>query len=223
MEERPNWVLRAIYHGLRISLALAFLIFLLRSDWSSAFYTFLIFILLILPSVIKERYNVHVPFELDLAIGGFTYLALFLGSLNGFYERFPLWDVVLHFQSGILLGLVGFVMVYILNGQKTGKLKLSPGFLSFFAFCFSLALGAVWEIFEFAMDHWFTFNMQETGLPDTMGDLMVNGIGAFIVVTIGYIWMRRNLRIPFTPRLLARFEAPSGMTKPPDRDIANPI
>lgn len=205
IKERPYWMLRVLYSALRLSLVLAFVIFLLRNDWASAFYTFLIFLLVSVPSFLKERFSIFIPFELDLALGGFTYLALFLGSLNKFYDRFPLWDGVLHFQSGILLGVFGYVMIFILNDQKKGRIKLSPGFLSFFAFTFSLALGALWEIFEYLVDLSTHIGMQETGLPDTMSDLMVNAIGALIITTIGYFWMHRHFRIPFTPRLLARF------------------
>jgi LPXTG-motif cell wall-anchored protein len=119
--------------------------------------------------------------------------------LHDYYEKFALWDGILHFQSGILLGIVGFVLVYTLNEQSTKKIYLSPGFISFFAVTFSLAASVVWEIYEYLFDILLGYNMQESGLPDTMGDMIVNAIGALIVGLLGYLWMRKRKKLPFTP------------------------
>ena len=186
-------------------MALAFIVFIFLGDWTDAFNTALIFLLMLIPSILKKRYDVYLPFELDVAIVGLIFISLFLGSQSDYYERFPYLDTIIHFQSGILLGIVGFVLVYILNGQKTKALELSPGFISFFARAFSLAIGVVWEIYEYIIDLTLGFNMQETGLPDTMSDFIFNAIGALIVGLVGYFWMKRRQKLPFTPRLLSGF------------------
>lgn len=195
-----------LYYGMRGLMILAFLLFLLSNDWMDAFNTALIFLLMLVPSILKKRYDVYLPFELDVAIVGFIFLTLFLGARGNYYERFPFWDDILHLQSGLLLGIVGFVLVYILNGQKTRALELSPGFISFFAVTFSVAISVMWEIYEYVIDLSFGFNMQKSGLPDTMGDLIVNAIGALVVGILGYIWMKRRQRLPFTPRLLSSLQ-----------------
>ncbi len=201
-KEYRNRLTLGLYYGVRIITLAAFAGFIFLGIWESAFYTALIFLMIMAPSVIKKRYQLFLPFELDLAIGIFVFLSVFLGQVSDFYGRFPYWDSILHFQSGFLLGVTGFVAIYVLNKQTTKKISLSPGFISFFSVCFSLALSVVWEIFEFSVDSWFGTNWQETGIPDTMGDLIVNGIGAIIVAIIGYAWMRRRLRLPFTPQRL---------------------
>ena len=190
---------------MRVLVALALISFLFLGDWVDAVNTALILLLMMVPSFLKNKYRVFLPFELDLAIVVFIFFTLFLGSLRDFYELFPLWDTVLHFQSGILLGIVGFVLIYVLNEQKTKRLELTPGFISFFAITFSLAISVVWEIYEYAVDTFLGFNMQETGLPDIMGDLIFNAVGALIVGLAGYVWMRRRQKLPFTPRLLSGF------------------
>ena len=53
-----------------------------------------------------------------------------------------------------------------------------------------MAIGAVWEIFEFAMDGLFGLNMQKSGLVDTMWDLIVNMAGALVVSTAGAFYVR---------------------------------
>ena len=58
------------------------------------------------------------------------------------------------------------------------------------AFAIAVTVGAMWEIFEFLMDLWFGLNMQKSGLTDTMGDLIVDVIGAGIASWIGYAYLR---------------------------------
>jgi hypothetical protein len=197
-----NKITNFLHHSMRALVTIAFIVFIFQQDWSSAFYVAFIFMLMLTPSILKNRYKIFLPFELEVAIVAFIFLSVFLGDFNSFYERFPLWDGALHFQSGLLLGVLGFVMIYILNQNQKARLNLNPGFISFFAVNFSVFFGVIWEIFEFIMDSGFGFTMQESGLADTMGDLIVNLIGALIVAVMGYFWMKRRNRLPFTPQLL---------------------
>ena len=66
---------------------------------------------------------------------------------------------------------------------STGLVKLLAVALGAFAFTFALALGNVWEIFEFGMDRLFGLTMQKpmagdpSGLTDTMWDLITAHYG----------------------------------------------
>ena len=191
------------YYGLRALVIVATLYFLVHGNWLNALSSAFILLLMLTPAFLRKKYDVYIPFELELAISSFVYVTLFLGSLNNYYERFAWWDALLHLQSGILLGTVGYVLIYILNETQTGRLTLSPFFVSFFAACFSIAMGVIWELYEFAVDNAFGFNMQRNGLQDTMHDLILNTTGAIVIALIGYIWTRWRLRVPFTPRRLA--------------------
>lgn len=188
-----------LHHSMRGIIVIAFIGFIINTNWTDAVMTAIIFVLMMVPTILKHKYKIYIPFEFNFAIVLFLFLTLFLGGLRNFYTRFSWWDGLLHFQSGLLLGVIGFLLVYILNEQKSPKLAMSPGFVSFFSFCFSVALAGLWEIYEFLGDSWFGFTMQESGLPDTMGDIIVNAIGALIVSIIGYLWMRRQKKLPFTP------------------------
>src|SRR3546814_9429666 len=74
---------------------------------------------------------------------------------------------------------------------------MSPSVLAVFAFCFSQAIGALWEIFEFTMDQVFGLTMQKpmlgdpSGLTDTMWDLIVNAIGALAISVAGWRYLSR--------------------------------
>lgn len=193
------------YYSMRIVVMLSIVAFIIDGNFESAVSALFILGLMVLPSLLKEQYRLHLPFEIDLAIVAFIFLSLFLGSLQDYYERFPLWDGILHFQSGILLGAVGFLVVYLLNERKQGTVVMSPGFISLFSVCFSMALSVVWEIYEYTVDNVFGYTMQESGLPDTMGDLIVNAIASIAVATVAYVWMKRRRRLPFAPRFLKKF------------------
>ena len=122
----------------------------------------------------------------------FVAATLFLGEVFGFYERFWWWDTAMHATSAIGFGLIGFVLVFMMfQGDRYAAPPLA---LAFFAFCFAIMIGSLWEIFEFAMDQFFGFNMQKSGLPDTMSDLIVNMVGAAIGAGTGYAYLRGQRR-----------------------------
>ncbi|MCA1733908.1 MAG: hypothetical protein LC732_09930, partial [Acidobacteria bacterium] len=125
------------------------------------------------------------------------------GNVRGFYERFWWWDLVLHAASGFLLGIFGFLLVWVLNQKEDIELHMNPAFIALFAFMFSVGLGAVWEIFEFLMDVAFGLGMQH-GLVDTMGDLIVDVVGAGIIAVLGWGYLKTTEVDSFLERWIAR-------------------
>ena len=122
-----------------------------------------------------------------------------------------------------------------MNNQKKLKFELSPLLMAITAFCFSMTIGVVWELFEFTMDSLFKLDMQkdtvvnaisstfldpaksnhpvritgitdvavngeslglsgylDIGLIDTMYDLVVNFMGAFVFSVMGYVYVKRR-------------------------------
>lgn len=163
-----------------------------------------IIILTVLPTLLGRRFNVFIPPEFEMVSVGFIFLSLFLGEVRSYYQRFWWWDAVLHTGSGFLLGIFGFLLVYVLNQEKNIQLHMRPAFVALFSFVFAVAIGAVWEIFEFSMDNAFGLNMQKSGLRDTMWDLIVDTVGAFVVSTGGYIYMKRGMK-SFVERWIMTF------------------
>jgi len=149
----------------------------------------------LLPPIIERSLKVHYPSEFEIFIMVFIFLSLILGSIGRFYDRFPWWDTMLHVISGVLIGLVGFSLVYLLNRSSWEKIKLSRAFVSLFAFCFALSLGALWEVYEYTVDNAFGWNMQRTGLDDTMSDLVVDAVGALLVSLLGYLYLKGDINL----------------------------
>ena len=202
-----NKVTLFIYWGVCLLVPVAAGIFLWWGDWQSAIAAILIFAVMLAPAVAKGRYGMYLPFALEFGIVVFIFLTLFLGGVARFYDWIPFWDKFTHFQSGLLFGAFGYVLVYVLNEHQRVHLNLSPGFVSFFAVTFSLAFGVAWEFLEFAGDTIFkTTYWQEVGIADTMWDLIADGTGALVVAIVGYFWMYRHKRLPFTPWILRMIE-----------------
>ncbi len=53
-------------------------------------------------------------------------------------------------------------------------------------------MGTLWELLEFTLDWSFNFTMQKSGLIDTMTDLMVDVMGAFIAAVLGYLYVKNG-------------------------------
>lgn len=201
-----------IYYGMRILVAVAAVLFLVRGDWESAGITAFVALLMSIPSFVKSRYRIFLPFAIDFSMVAFIFLSLFLGGVDNFYGHIPLWDKILHFQSGLLLSGTGFVVIYLLSQSEKTRIELSPGFIALFAVVFSLAIGATWEIAEFTGDAIFGSTWQN-GLPDTMWDLIADGGGALVFSVGGYFWMYRHKRLPFTPLFIKFIERAKKVAK----------
>jgi len=171
---------------------------LYERQWQNAATVAAIFCVTLIPQAFSRRFDIHVPAELELLTIAFVFAALFLGETRDYYGKFWWWDIALHTTSGGLLGILGVLLIYVLNEDPRVDVHLRPGFVAFFAFCFAMTVGALWEIFEFFMDQAFGMNMQkpmlgdESGLTDTMWDLIVDGMGAAVMSISAYVYMKRR-------------------------------
>lgn len=161
---------------------------------------------MMLPTIIERKWQLGITNAIYVLYYIFLYCAVFLGEVFEFYYLVPHWDTILHFFSGAMLGALGFILVDILNRNEKVRVSLSPLFVAVFAFCFALAAGAVWEIYEFTGDSLLGLNMQkcltEHGQPligyealrDTMKDIVVDAAAALGVSVLGYLSICRRKR-----------------------------
>lgn len=182
-----------------------------EQQWLIAVMTVFILLLTLAPLVMVKRFEVFIPAEFKLMATLFIFASLFLGEIHGYYTRFWWWDVMLHAASGFLLGIVGFLLVYVLNEKKSIRFHMTAGFVALFAFTFAVAMGALWEIFEFSMDQVFGTNMQKpmladpSGLTDTMWDLIVDTVGAAVIAVLGYGYLKVAAGKSFLEQWIAAF------------------
>jgi hypothetical protein len=157
---------------------------------------------LLIPRRLKRKAGLSIPSVMLVMYAIFLYCAIYLGEVRAFYYRIPHWDTILHVFSGAALGAIGFSLVSLLNNSDSIHFSLSPIFVAMFAYCFALALGALWEIYEYSMDYFLHTNMQkyalesgeqligQAALGDTMKDMIVDAIGAFVISAIGFISLK---------------------------------
>ena len=158
-----------------------------------------------LPIILGKRFDVRIPHGFETLAVIFLYMSLFLGETQSYYTRFWWWDLVLHSGSAFLLGILGFLMVYVLNERKDVDLDMKPKFIALFAFMFAVSIGALWEIFEYAMDQIFGLNMQKSGLQDTMWDLIVDVAGAAFISILGWGYINNREEDSFLERWIRDF------------------
>lgn len=163
-------------------------------------------VVMFLPSVIQKKFNLAIPGYMFVLYFIFLYCAVYLGEVRNFYYAVPHWDTMLHTFSGAMLGALGFTIAELLNDSPKQKVELSPFFIAFFGFCFAVAAGTVWEIYEYTIDSIMGLNMQKyafedgalkvgrAALNDTMKDIIVDVIGALIMAVIGFIFKKRGIK-----------------------------
>lgn len=209
MTERPvtteTIIHRRITNVLQGILIIGLLGALWEQQWLNALAVAFIIFVTFLPALLGQRFHVHIPSEFQALAVLLVFAALFLGEVHAYYVRFWWWDAVLHTLSGFLLGVLGFLLVYVLNEQEKLDLHMNTGFVALFAFMFAIGMGTLWEIFEFTMDSLFGMNMQKSGLRDTMWDLIVDAAGALVISILGYGWLKNKDTNSFLERWIHRF------------------
>ncbi|MCX7644208.1 MAG: hypothetical protein N2Z62_02790 [Rhodobacteraceae bacterium] len=181
---RQPIVVQLIWAALAFELLLA----LFEGRWTLAVIAVATFVLSLLPVFFASRFGVKLPTSFFAAIVVFVFATIFLGEAFDFYDRYWWWDVLLHSGSAMGFGLLGVIfMMMLFQGDRYAA---PPWAIAFFGFCFAMTVGAVWEIFEFAMDQNFGLNMQKSGLMDTMWDLIVDALGASVGALAGFLYLK---------------------------------
>lgn len=201
---------RIVLIVLQTAMGIELLLLLWRRDVQDALLVLAIMVVTLLPIILRDRLSVRMPYAFQILAVVFVFAALYLGSMQQFYVMFPWWDSILHFSSGLLLGILGFMLIYLLNEDHRIDLSVKPLFMAVFAFTFALALGALWEIVEFLMDVTLGMTMQTptpgdpSGLTDTMIDLILDGTGGLIIAAYGFAYVRKGSR-SFISGWISRF------------------
>ncbi len=164
----------------------------LRRDYYAVFLCVLTLLLFDIPVFAHRLFKVTLPHELEVTILLFVFSAEILGEIGSFYTYIPWWDDMLHTVNGFFMAAIGFSLIDILNNSPKFHFSLSPVFVCFVAFCFSMTIGVVWEFFEFFMDVFTGTDMQKDAIinafssvsfdPNGMNNVVhINGIESTII------------------------------------------
>lgn len=176
MLEKPR-TLKIIYAVMEL-IVIATLVDQFRmGNYHNVFICLLTLTLFNIPLIVDRKFNITLPNAMEMTIILFIFAAEILGEIQSFYTRFKYWDILLHTTNGFLMSAIGFTMIDVLNNHPRVHMNMSPLFVAFVSFCFSMTIGVVWEFFEFGMDCFFFTDMQKDAFVSTVSSVALNPSG----------------------------------------------
>ena len=191
--EPASWVDRielAIAFALQLAIAVVTVSAAVQQQWLVAFSGLSVLVLTLTPAIIERQLRVKLPVEFTLITCVFLYASFGLGEVRDFYDRFWWWDLMLHGVSAIVMGLIGFLAIYVF--YMTHRVRVKPIYVAIITLALAISVGTLWEILEFAADWVFDTNMQKSGLVDTMTDLVTDAVGGIIAAATGYYYVHNG-------------------------------
>lgn len=229
--------------------------------WDEVFYCALALIEFMIPSFVEKRLKIELPSTLEIIVLLFIFAGEILGEIGEFFNKIQYWDLMLHTINGFLMAAIGVALIDVFNKHPKINFSLSPFFVAFVAFCFSMTIGVLWEFGEFSADRYLGADMQkdtivqsinswelesngsnspakiddifktvitgtvqgkpaemtidgylDIGLNDTIEDMFVNLVGAFVFSVIAAFYIkgrgkgRGHMAGAFIPRMLTQEE-----------------
>ena len=166
-----------VYVALRLMVIAVLVAQVFKRNFENVFLCGLTLLLLLVPTFVERKIHVDLPDTLEIIIMLFIFAAEILGEIQAYYITFPYWDTMLHTINGFLCAAIGFALVDILNRSERFSIQLSPLFLAITAFCFSMTIGVLWELFECAMDQFFLLDMQKDTVVTAISSVMLDSAG----------------------------------------------
>ncbi len=149
------------------------------------------FLVTLLPALLRANARVVLAPGLTLWITA----AVFLHALgtSGLYHQVGWWDHLTHVLSASLVAATGYVAVRVFD-LHSERIDLPHRVLTVYVVIFTVALGVIWELFEFALDELgrrthLTMPLAQYGLEDTITDLTFNALGALAVGILGHLYL----------------------------------
>ncbi len=157
----------------------------------------------LIPPVLSRVGKWHIPTAMLALYELFLILSILLGEILLLYERVSFFDDIMHLGSAALLAALGYSLIASARGLTARQ-------TSILIVTFAIAVGVLWELFEFCADGILGLNMQRfltpsgaplfgrAALSDTMQDLAVDLLGGASVGAIYSIGERLG-RHPLSP------------------------
>ena len=174
----------AVYVILRLIVLAVLVVSVVAGRYENVFVCTLTLILFLVPAFFQKNFGIQLPSTLEIIIMLFIFAAEILGEIGAYYVKVPLWDTMLHTTNGFLCAAVGFSLVDLLNRNSRTKFNLSPVYLSIVAFCFSMTIGVLWEMFEFSADMLLGTDMQKDFIVSKISSVALDPTLSNKVVTI---------------------------------------
>lgn len=132
-----------------------------------------------IPIILRNVFKIKFKYILEIIVIIFIFLSYYLGYVLDIYNKFIGYDKIVHTVFGLA---TSFFALFLLKNSKLYK-EENKWFNILFCLCFTMGLAVFWEFAEFTSDKLFGKNDQgvvETGVDDTMYDLLVALLGSII-------------------------------------------
>ena len=124
--------------------------------------------LLFVPCLFEYFFSLRISKDQKIAYWFVVLGGPVLGNIYKFYHYIRPWDKLLHMMSGFLASALGYALCGFLFKEPPDKWVRC-----LFAVCFSLAIGALWEIYEYLLDVFFRMDMQN--------DTVITSISSYLL------------------------------------------
>lgn len=140
-----------------------------KGNFSNIIFCIVILLIYILPYIVQKKLKINLSLTLKILFYSFIYTSVILGEIYNFYEKFCLLDTILHILSGFLMGIIGYIIIGLLNNKT--KFSLTPIFILFITFSFSITMGTLWELVEFSTDKYIKKDCQRDSIVTNISTL----------------------------------------------------
>jgi hypothetical protein len=162
--------------------------------YAGTFFGLLAVGLSLIPALVHRKLHIVVPWEVTFLIALTLFLHIGGYSFFWYLNLYPYYDKFAHLIASMTVAVLGFLAVLIMMRIRTG-LSFERWEIFFFIVIFTLAFGAIWEIWEFIMDTlagaYLTKPLQQ-GNTDTMLDLITDLAGGLIIAVVGTYYLKRK-------------------------------
>ncbi len=158
-------------------------------------------LVLLIPRIAGKIFKIKITSAMELVYVLFIILAQFVGSVVNLYNKVWWYDLFAHFLSGVLTSVLSLV---VLNWFGVYKEK-NKWFNFLFIISFTLMIASIWEFMEFGTDTFLGMNVQhsiDTGVRDTMEDMLVAFLGS-LIVSISYLVENKVAKNGFLKRVVS--------------------
>ncbi len=166
-----------VYVVLRVLVVAVLVHAIITKQWHNVVYCVLTLFMFLLPSIIERRLKIELPSALEVVVIIFIFAGEVLGEVAELFIKVSYWDLILHTTTGFLMAAIGITLIDVLNQSPKINMSLSPFFVAFVAFCFSMTIGVLWEFTEYAVDQRFGGDMQKDVIVSTVGSVELNPDG----------------------------------------------
>jgi hypothetical protein len=162
--------------------------------YAGTFFGFVAVGLSLIPTLVHRKMHIVVPWEVTFLIALTLFLHIAGYSYYWYIDLYPYYDKFAHLIASMTVALLGFLAVLIIM-RVSNNLQFERWQIFFFIVIFTLAFGAIWEIWEFTLDSlvggYLTKPLQQ-GNTDTMLDLITDFGGGIIVAFLGTFYLKRK-------------------------------